>query len=98
MSKVTVLKNEFGHFEYELFEGRYLVHLQLYKWSVSLYKTYLTIFESWCKTLPVTSVFCVIPNDNPKLLKFETMFGFRVVGETHDMLVMEKKIGDSYGN
>jgi hypothetical protein len=94
MSKVTVLKNEFGHLEYELEEGVYYIHLQLYKWSTSLYKQYKTVFEEWLLTLPVQSVFCIIPAEDVKLQKFETMFGFRTLSVEDGQRLMVKDRGE----
>lgn len=89
----TLIDNEYGHLKYEWWEGYPLFHLELYKWSKSLYKSYLQVFDyvlAKFKDNGVTQVFVAIPDNDQKLLKFEKMFGFEVDQHAHNVYILKK--------
>lgn len=90
----TVIKNDFGHLQYEIDkQGNYFIHLELYKWSKSLYKQYLIFFYAWLKQLKgIDHVFVVIPDNDPKLYKFEELFGFYEIKRQDGAILMALKI------
>lgn len=94
--RITVLKNDDGHLELQECGGEWLVHLQLYRWSLSKYKEYLATFKGVLEMLHsegVERVFVVIPND-PKLIRFEKMFGFEQLPVEGEHVVMYRKTGE----
>lgn len=93
--KHTLLKNEFGHLEMELWNGEPLLHLTLKKWSKSLYLMYKDIWRvllSSFKEEGYYRVLIAIPSSDKKLIKFEKMFGFIPVCEKEGVLFMEKEV------
>jgi len=92
-SRSTVLKNEYGHLEYQVFKGAYFVHLTLHQWSKSLYKKYLIVFEMWLLDLAedgIEDVFVIIPDNDKKLYKFEEMFGFKEIKRNDSAILMAR--------
>ena len=80
--KTTFLKNELLHIETEIVEGDVYFHLTLNKWSKELFKYYLNLWvdiQDHFKDLGHNSLYVLIPDDDPKLLKFEMMFGFEIL-------------------
>ena len=94
----TVLKNEFGTLSCEISkEGCWFVHLELKKWSKSLYKEYLIFFYKWLHTLNkkgVSAVFVLIPEGDDKLYKFEEMFGFKEIDRKGGQILMALSTGE----
>jgi len=92
-NRVTVLKNDYGHLQYEIFNDAYFIHLELYKWSKELYKKYMVMFEEWLLGLSdsgVNSVFVLISDNDKKLYKFEQMFGFEEIHREGGAIIMAR--------
>lgn len=63
-----------------------VIHCEMYKWSHSLYKEYTILWEDIVRGMAkqgVTQLGIVVPNDNIKLMRFATMFGFEVEADTY---------------
>ncbi len=98
MSRITVLKNEFGHLEYELYEGNYFIHCTISKWNRLLYESYKIVFDNWLHTLHrdlgVKVVFVASDVGNSKLQRFEKMFGFVEVNRDDQYVLLARNIED----
>jgi hypothetical protein len=96
--KHTIINSEFGHLQCQIDENKCVfLHLTLKKWSHTLYKQYLILFYSWLNTLSekgVLAVFVLIPDNDPKLYKFEQMFGFKEIDRKHGQILMAKETGE----
>lgn len=83
----TVIDNESGRLSIEIKDGEFLfIHLELKRWSKDFYKEYLITWEyikQELKDRGFKDIYCIIPLD-PKIHKFETMFGFETIVELHD--------------
>lgn len=66
-------------------DGLIFLHLFNFpKWGPSVYKQLLYILDVLMEKLHaegIDEVYALIPADDPKLLKFESMLGFEIVGE-----------------
>lgn len=63
-------------------DGVPFIHASVYKWKLSLVKKYYNIWVSLLAVLAerrVPCVFSAIPDNDPKLYKFQQMFGMREV-------------------
>lgn len=98
MSKVTICEDQDGIFQYELDdEGHYYLHAQLYRWSPYVYKKVKLILNKWMTTMAeqgVLVMFVAIPDNDPKLYKFEKMFGFKEATRKDGMIIMFKETGE----
>lgn len=90
MSKVLLYETGETRLFYEIInmQGVDIVtlHLSLGEWSPSKYKEYLAgFFQSLqkIKALGYTTVYVIIKND-PKLIKFEELFGFAELAESEN--------------
>lgn len=93
--KTTLVKNEFCHLEYELVQEKPFLHLQIYKWSKELYNEYLKEWcevKKWFKEHGYNNLWVAIPADDPKLRKFEEMFGFKIVYEQAGYFLLTQEI------
>lgn len=93
--RITLIDNEFGHLEYELLKDKPFIHLKIYKWSKNMYVEYLKawhIIKCWFKNQGYKDLWVSIPTDDPKLLKFEEMFGFRVVHEEFGHYLLKQEL------
>jgi len=92
---ITVIDDEHGKLEVEMLNGSPFIHLTLHEWSPQLFKEYKNTFKavlSKMKEEGITQVYVLIPNDDPKLKKFEKMFGFKELNEGNGMLLMYQEI------
>jgi len=92
----THIAVEHEHFtlSIEFAEGEPFFHMDLRKWSKDLYKMYLSIFGEvlmFLKDKGFNKVYVVIPKDE-KLLKFESMFGFKILDDTTEHYLMVQEI------
>ncbi len=95
MSKQTIIKNEFGHLQFEQFMDETFFHLELHKWSKDLYKEYKEYFDSYLELLKnkgIKRVFTMIKIGDEKLEHFQNMFGFYRVFEQNGYLVMKRDL------
>ena len=92
--RVTLLDTDEVLFEVEILEGKPFLHLQLHKWSVGYYKRYKVIFEGIKKHLRDKGhafMYVLIPSNDPKLLRFETMFGFTLYKQIADLYLLRQE-------
>lgn len=90
----TLLDCEYGHLEMEYWDGEPLIHLTLNKWSKEKYKKYKTLWQVFLnqfRELGYKRVLVAIPDNDPKLEKFEKMFGFTEIKREKGVLIMERK-------
>ena len=67
---------------YEPYLKKYIIHTECKKWTVSNYKRYLTVWNIIKKTLKkrgITEIYGLA--DNPKSVKFNTLFDAYPTGE-----------------
>lgn len=79
----------------EIVEGCVFLHLDLHDWSKELYKAFKETFndvKNVLKDSGYDDVWVIIPNNDKKLLKFERMFGFEIVGYCKDSYLMWQEI------
>lgn len=91
-TRFTIIENEFGKLEAELFLDNLFLHLKLYKWSKNVYKVYKDFFETWlleAKQMGFKKVYLIIPPEE-KLIKFEKMFGFSFETNIGPLIVMSR--------
>jgi len=76
-----------------------LLHVDIYKWSKSLYLQYLDVFENLqieLNKLGIDELYVYIAEGDKKLLKFTLMFGFeydRLLGtDENTYILMSKEI------
>ena len=78
-----VIKNEYGKFGYEEYEGNPFIHLTLNKWSHTLFKNYY--LPMWAKILEefkemgYENVFAITNEDEEFIRKFQSMFGMEEI-------------------
>lgn len=63
-----------------------VIHCDIFNWSHSLYKKYILLWEkirSDMKVQGIKTLGIIVPEDDIKLMKFATMFGFNVESDTY---------------
>lgn len=91
--KHTVIDNEYGSLSFEEYEGQWLVHCDIYKWSLSLYKEYLEVWRmvlEEVKAKGVDVLWAVFSADS-NTDKFAAMFGMGPVTPAIDKETGEKR-------
>lgn len=76
---------------FQLFENKVYAHATSKQWSKSKYLKYQDVWHVAKEELfnsGFKEVYVIIPIEDKKLFKFETMFGFKPVKETNNMLLM----------
>lgn len=80
--KNWVIKGEY----HESVPNLVVIHCDVHNWSLSLCKDYLDIWENILRDLGargVTKLGIIVANDDDKLIKFSSMFGFGIECETY---------------
>lgn len=93
MSKETIISNEFLKLEVSMLLNVPYIHAEIYKWTPTLYKAYKQVWNKFLSQMGKEGhpcVFCVIPDNDSKLLKFEKMFGFEEVKREDGQILMVK--------
>lgn len=98
--KQTLIQNDKYHLMVEWgYEDCPFLHLDIFQWSPSLYREYKIVWQEvlkWFEQQGYNEVFILIPDNDPKLYKFETKFGFTEVSrEDGEILMM---CGVEYGH
>ena len=92
---MTMIDDDCMKLRAELVDEFVFLHLELFDWSKELYKAFKETFSD-IKTVLSDSgyedVWIFIPNDDEKLLKFERMFGFEIVGYCADNYLMWQEV------
>ncbi len=88
----TVMDNEFLYLRVQMHLGMPYIHVTVKKWSHTLYKAYLRVWAALLHQLardghPVA--FCVIPDDDPKKMKFMHMFNMQEVMREDGQVLMK---------
>jgi hypothetical protein len=89
----TVINNDDGFLRIQWVNNLPFIHLHLYVWTPSKYKEYKRIWNKFLSDLAkkdVPCVFVIIPDDDEKLYKFETMFGFEEAEHGNGYFLMVK--------
>ena len=92
--KHTLIDNEEGLLEIEMIEGNPFLHLQLYKWSASYYRKYKELLAGvklHLRSKGLSHIYVAIPSDDPKLLRFEIMFGFKLYKRAGDLYLLRQE-------
>ena len=95
MRKTLFRDDEFGYLEYEVSFGVPWVHSEIYYWTPSAYKEYKGIWKAAKEILKsegFSEVFVAIPDNDPKLLKFEKMFGFNIVHSKEGAIILKQEL------
>ena len=96
---ISLIDNEMVHLKVQLLEGLPFIHLEVKQWSPLLARQYKKTWKKILRdmgALGYGEVFILIPDDDPKLYKFETMFGFTEVERQDGKILMI--CGVEYGN
>ena len=91
----TLLDTEEVEFEIEVIEGKAFIHLALHKWSHTYFKKYREIFEGvkpFLKAQGFHTVYVAIPDNDDKLLRFELMFGFKIIEQLAGHYLLSQEI------
>jgi len=81
---------EFTIFGYWSYDNNLHVHAQVFKWSLSAYKKGLIALQTIHDETGLDEIYTVIPNDDPKLEKYENMLGFQTIKEQDHMFLMRR--------
>lgn len=93
--KVLFEDKDFGYLEYEVEFGLPWLHSEIYYWTPSAYKEYKKILKESMKILKgngFRAVYVLIPDDDPKLYKFEVMFGFTAIRRDPGIIIMKQEL------
>lgn len=94
-----ILDNEYLELRIQFAGGVPFAHSTFKQWSPKLYRAYRNTWEQICKDLDGAGhpcVFVMIPDNDPKLLKFEKMFGFKEVERQNGNILLMYEV--NYGN
>lgn len=83
--------DEDGVLAFELFDGKVFAHAKAHNWNKSVYLKFQDIWHVAKEELSISGhkeVYVIIPADDKKLFKFETMFGFKPLEQRENMLLM----------
>ena len=92
--KTVLIDDVNGKVEYEIVMGQPFFHLKVHKWSKELFKEHLKTWfkiKTWFKQQGYDVLWVAIPNDE-KLIKFEQMFGFKLVYEMNGKCLLRQEI------
>ena len=85
---IEIAKNDHYYLRLEkTIFGDVFVHVDIYQWSRSLYKEYLSIWVDVLeevRAMGVPRLYSVIPADDDKNLRFDLMFGWDIHSYTQD--------------
>lgn len=88
-------RTEDGQLDVEFLNGQPYLHLSLNNWSVSKYKQYkrtLSILKEALKEMGYSHMYVGIPDNDPKLLKFEQMFGFEIIEHASGAYLLRQEV------
>lgn len=81
----TIIDDEYMRVRLETFpDGEVFVHTDIFKWSKDLFELYLLVWGDIIVALKnkgIKRVRALAACDEPKILKFQSMFGFIPVGK-----------------
>ena len=80
-----------GSLKFEYYKDKVFAHAQAYNWNKSIYLKFKDIWHVAKEELleaGFKEIYVAIPADNKKLVKFETMFGFKPVKKQDGVLLM----------
>lgn len=80
-----------GSLKFQYFEDKVFAHAEAYNWSKSVYLKFKDIWYVAKEELLAQGykeVYVLIPADDKKLFKFETMFGFKPIKKWDNILMM----------
>jgi hypothetical protein len=80
-----------GSLKFEYYEDKVFAHAQAYNWNKSIYLKFKDIWHVAKEELleaGFKEIYVAVPADNEKLVKFETMFGFKEVKKHNNILIM----------
>jgi hypothetical protein len=84
-------EDEDGSLTFQYYENKVFAHAKVHVWNK---RVYLKCINTWYVAIEelrergYTEVFVLIPSDDKKLIKFETMFGFTPIKEHEGVLLM----------
>lgn len=84
-------EDEDGTLTFQLFENQVFAHAKAFNWNKSVYLKFQDIWYVAKEELlnsGFKEVYVIIPADDKKLFKFETMFGFKPLQQKENMLLM----------
>jgi len=87
----TLIRTDDYHLEYEMLNEAPFLHMVAYKWSLSKYKAYCTIWKSVLDVLNkkgYDKVYCITVKGDKKTIKFQRMFGFDKLTDLEDSVLM----------
>ncbi len=88
MDVIGKIKTDSYKFTLEQVYGYTFCHVDIYKWSSSLYKEMLMDLDK-IKEAVTGPYLCNIPKHEDKKIKLASMFGFQPVLENDDYMIME---------
>lgn len=80
-----------GSLKFEYFEDKVFAHAEAYNWSKSVYLKFKDIWYVAKEELleqGYKEIYVLIPANDKKLFKFETMFGFKPIKKWDNILMM----------
>lgn len=93
--KTLIVDNEDGTFSYEIVSGIVGLHAELKQWGPQVYKRTQYVLEKFIleiKDKGFNAVYVGIPDNDPKLLKFEQLYGFYEIGRVDGNIIMKRDI------
>ena len=93
--------DENGSLKFEYYGDKVFAHAQAYTWNKSTYLKFQDIWHVAKEELleaGFKNVYVLIPADDKKLFKFETMFGFQPILKHGNILVMVCSTEKQHGN
>lgn len=94
IEKEILVDNEYGKLELELYMGIPLLHLQIRKWSHTIFKN--VILPLWAQVLTDLKerghnvVLAVIPENEVKIAKFHSLLGMHEADRGHGHIVSRR--------
>jgi hypothetical protein len=88
----TYLEDEDGKLTFQFEDGKVFAHAIAKKWNKSIYLKFQDVWyvaKEELREVGYDTIYVLIPADDKKLFKFETMFGFKLVGKKDNVLLME---------
>lgn len=79
----------------EIDAGFFVLHCEVYNWSAEIYKELLDILVDVMDKASdegYPSIYVVVDNDDDKLFKFATMFGFELAGSIGEYYIMAQEV------
>lgn len=84
-------QDETGYLRFEFFDGRVFAHAEVNIWTKKQYIKARALWEEAkreLKELGYKYIYINIPKNDPKLVKFEKLFGFEHVADIEEYTIM----------